>query len=143
MEILQKTQCIVHRNLESDYHNMFTQLLFRLGRSLRDSCEPIAMLGTQLSVVASVKAVCPEKHETDDALVTNARNLLEAVSNTLTQTEACCIKVINTFENLSNLLDQLLGIVSFHWMLLINVKLVSSNSLKLGPLRKLKFNFKL
>ncbi|XP_063727644.1 uncharacterized protein LOC134855156 isoform X1 [Symsagittifera roscoffensis] len=50
------------------------------------------MLGTQLSVVASVKAVCPDKHETDDALVTNAGNLIDAVSNTLIHTEACCIK---------------------------------------------------
>ena len=54
------------------------------------------MLGTQLSVVASVKAVCPEKHETDDALVTNAKNLVQAVSSTLWAAEACCIKVSET-----------------------------------------------
>eukprot|EP00058_Branchiostoma_floridae_P022844 XP_002608334.1 hypothetical protein BRAFLDRAFT_91289 [Branchiostoma floridae] len=52
----------------------------------------VPSMGTQLSIIASVKAATPHDKEADAVLVKNAENLMHSVTRTLIATESACVK---------------------------------------------------
>ncbi|NXT54167.1 VINC protein, partial [Pluvianellus socialis] len=64
----------------------------RCAAELLCAAEQTHTISSQLGIVARVKAVTAESKSSSELLVSNAQNLIQAVSNVLKAAEAACIK---------------------------------------------------